>query len=129
MEKLELTPPGAWSTAGVLVTVMDRDRVRDYLALTRELRAAGVPAEMYMGDSKGLKKQFAYADRVGIPAVIIAGSNEFDAGTVSIKDLREGKKREGDAGTRDEWVKQRFGQQTVPRGDMVRVILSLLDRP
>jgi histidyl-tRNA synthetase len=84
---------------------------------------------MYMGDSKGLKKQFAYADRVGIPAVIIAGSNEFDAGTVSIKDLREGKKREGDAGTRDEWVKQRFGQQTVPRGDMVRVILSLLDRP
>jgi histidyl-tRNA synthetase len=129
LDKLGMVPGDGWSTARVLTTVMDRERTTDYLALTREIRDAGIPAELYMGDAKGLKKQFAYADRAGIPVVIIAGSNEFEEGTVSIKDLREGKRREGEAATRDDWVKKRFGQQKVPRGEMVKVIRSLLEHP
>lgn len=128
MEKLEMIPPGGWSTARVLTTVMDKERIPEYLALTRELREAGISVEMYMGASRGLRKQFAYADKVGIPVVIVAGSNEFESGTVSIKDLREGKAREGEAETREVWVKKRFGQQTVPRKDMVKIIRSLLER-
>jgi histidyl-tRNA synthetase len=129
LEKLGGPSGDRWATAGVLTTVMDADRISDYLAITRELREAGIPAEIYLGDGRGLKKQFAYADRVGIPVVVIAGSDELGAGTVSIKDLREGKKRDAEAGSRDEWIKQRFGQQTVPRSDMVKVIRSLLERP
>jgi len=126
LEKLGLVEAG-WATARVLITVMDRDRIADYLAITREVREAGIPAEIYMGEAAGLKKQIAYADKVGIPVVIIAGSNEFDAGTVSLKDLREGKQHEGDASSRDAWVKQRFGQRTVPRGEMMAVIRSILE--
>ncbi|HXI03434.1 MAG TPA: histidine--tRNA ligase [Candidatus Saccharimonadales bacterium] len=129
MERLGLVAGEGWSTASVLVTVMDRERMADYIALTKELREDGIAAEIYLGDAKSLKKQFAYADRVGIPVVVIAGSNEFAAGTVSIKDLTEGKKREGEAATREEWVGKRFGQQTVPRAGMAKVVRSLLERP
>ncbi len=115
-----------WSTARVLVTVMDRERLPDYLEIAREIREASVNVEVYMGEATSLKKQMAYADKVGIPVVIIAGSNEFDSGTVSIKDLREGKKHEADASTRQEWVKRRFGQQEVPRSGMIGAVRSLL---
>ena len=128
LERLGLVEAG-WSTARVLATVMDADRMPEYLAMTRELREAGVPAEIYMGEAASLKKQIAYADKVGIPIVIIAGSNEFDSGTVSIKDLREGKKRDSEAGSREEWVKQRFGQRTVPRAEMTSVVRSLIEKP
>jgi histidyl-tRNA synthetase len=128
LEKLGLVASG-WATARVLTTVMDLARIADYLAITREVREAGIPAEIYMGEAAGLRKQIAYADKVGIPVVIIAGSNEFDAGTISIKDLREGKQHEGDAASRDAWVKQRFGQRTVARGEMVATIRSLLEAP
>ena len=128
LEKLGLVESG-WSTARVLTTVMDSSHVIEYLAITREIREAGIPAELYMGEAAGLKKQFAYADKVGIPLVIIAGSNEFDAGTVSIKDLREGKQREGEAADREAWVKQRFGQRTVPRAEMIATIRALLENP
>ena len=126
LQKLGLVEAG-WATAKVLTTVMDPERLADYLALTCEIREAGIAAEIYMGEATGLKKQIAYADRAGIPIVIIAGSNEFGSGTVSIKDLREGKKHEGDASTRETWVKQRFGQRTVPRSEMIAVIRSLLE--
>lgn len=125
LEKLGLVESG-WATARVLTTVMDRDRTVDYLALTSEIREAGIPAEIYMGEAAGLKKQIAYADRTGIPVVVIAGSNEFEAGTVSIKDLREGKMRDTEAGSRNEWLKKRPGQQTVPRSEMIAVLRSLL---
>ncbi len=129
LEKLERRSVAKWATAGVLTTVMDPERIPEYLAITRELRAAGIAAEIYVGEGKGLKKQLAYADKVGIPVVVIAGPDELQSGSVSVKDLREGKRHDADAGTRDEWVRQRFGQQTVPRGDMVKVIRSLLERP
>ncbi|HZE88971.1 MAG TPA: histidine--tRNA ligase [Verrucomicrobiae bacterium] len=128
LDRLGLVPQG-WATARVLTTVMDQGRIPDYLRMTRELRDAGIPAEIYMGGPAGMKKQFAYADKVGIPVVLIAGSNEFEAGTVSIKDLREGKQREGDAADREAWVKQRFGQRTVPRAEMIATIRSLLEAP
>jgi len=116
-----------WSVARVLVTVMDRERIPEYLEIAREIREASLNVEVYMGEASSLRKQMAYADKVGIPIVIIAGSNEFEAGTVSVKDLREGKRREGEAATRERWVKDRPGQQTIARAEMIATIRSLLE--
>ena len=69
----------------------------------------------------------ADADRMGIPLVIIAGSNEFDEGTVSIKDLGEGKTQGAKAETRDTWVKERFGQVTVKRSEMISFLKKHLE--
>ena len=62
------------ATSQVLVTVMDRERLPDYLNIVCQLREAGVPSEIYSGDTKNLTKQIKYADKVGIPFVVIAGS-------------------------------------------------------
>jgi len=75
------------ATSHALVTVMDRDRLPDYIKLLRELRQAGIPSEIFSGNSKNLTKQIKYADKVGIPFAIIAGSNEFEKGEVTVKNL------------------------------------------
>ena len=36
----------------MLVTVMDRNLMDDYLAMTWELRRAGIPTELYVGTAK-----------------------------------------------------------------------------
>jgi histidyl-tRNA synthetase len=110
----------------VLVTVMDNERIADYIAITRELRDAGIRAELWQGGRAGLNKQLKYADKLDIPLALIAGSNEFAAGEVSVKDLLEGRRRAASAETREEWKEQR-PQVSVRREDLVGIIKDMLD--
>ena len=48
----------------VVVTVMDKQTRADLMALVADLRAAGIRAELYMGDS-AMKAQLRYADARG----------------------------------------------------------------
>lgn len=80
------------ATAQVLVAVLDPGRWTEYLRLAEELRAAGVPAELYL-DEHRLERQLRYADRKGIPLVVIAGEDELARGVVAIKDLVSGDQR------------------------------------
>ncbi len=120
------------ATAKVLVTVMDRDRMPEYLAIAREIRAAGINAEVYVGEDKSLRKQLQYADRLRIPVGIIVGGDEFSQGTVTIKNLRLGgqlqEKKSAVAGVeREEWLQRsRSVQQTFPRGRMMEEIKAML---
>jgi histidyl-tRNA synthetase len=70
----------------VVVLVMDPDRIADYQAMVAVLRAAGIRAELYLGEGK-MKPQMRYADKRNSVCVVIQGSNERDAGEVLIKDL------------------------------------------
>ncbi|KPJ51499.1 hypothetical protein AMJ39_09760 [candidate division TA06 bacterium DG_24] len=114
------------STASVLVTVMEPDRLAEYQAMTSELRQAGINTELYLGTETSLRKQLQYADRQKIPVAVIAGSEEFEAGTVSVKDLLEGVKHDIETKEREEWVRARFGQRTVPRRELVPTVNELL---
>ena len=98
----------------VIVTVMDRDAVPAYQALTAQLRRAlgDVPVEMYIGDS-GFKAQMKYADRRNAPCVIIQGADERAAGIVQIKDLAAGKEAAEAIEDRAEWVAARPAQVEV----------------
>jgi histidyl-tRNA synthetase len=126
--RLEETP----ATAQVLVTVMERDRMGDYLALAREIRSAGINAEVYVGEERSLRKQLQYADRLRIPVGVIIGGDEFAQGTVTIKNLKLGaqlqEKKSTVAGVeREEWLQRsRSVQQTFPRDRMVEEIRSML---
>jgi histidyl-tRNA synthetase len=51
----------------VVVTVMDRDRMADYQAMASELRAAGIRAEVYLGNPKNFGNQLKYADKRKAP--------------------------------------------------------------
>jgi histidyl-tRNA synthetase len=114
------------STAQVLVTVMVPERIIEYQKITRELRQAGINAELYLGPEKGFRKQLQYADRQNIPVAVIIGPDEFSTGQVSIKDLHEGIRRDREVSERSEWLKARFGQVAVPRQKMLEVIREIL---
>ncbi len=111
----------------VVVTAMDKSRIIEYQKMVHELRAAGVDAEMYLGD-KGFKAQMKYADKRKSPAVIIAGEDEFLKGEISLKDMRLGSSMSKDIEDRDTWRKAQPAQQSIPRADMLKAVLEIIKR-
>jgi histidyl-tRNA synthetase len=111
----------------VVVTVMDRDRLGEYHAMAAELRAAGIPAEVFMGTA-GFQKQLKYADKRSSPVAVIAGGDEFERGEVQVKDLVAGAQRSDEVTDRDEWRADRSAQQTVARADLVATVQAILAR-
>lgn len=131
MEKLGLVSL-APSTAKVLVTVMEPERLPEYQKLTQELRSAGINTEMYLGEEKSLGKQLQYANRLQVPLAIIVGSDEFSRNEVTIKNLKLGaalqdSRNAAQGKEREEWLRlSRTVQQSVPREQVVARIQELL---
>jgi histidyl-tRNA synthetase len=110
-------------TAGpVVVTVMDRDRMADYMAMVGELRQAGIRAEVYLGNPKNFGNQLKYADKRQSPIAVIQGGNEADK--VILKDLILGAKI-AESATLEEW-KDRPAQVEVDRADLVAAVRRML---
>lgn len=59
------------------------------LAVIRDLRAAGISAELYPDNAK-MKKQMGRADALGIPYVAIIGETELADGTIALKNMASG---------------------------------------
>jgi histidyl-tRNA synthetase len=108
----------------VVVTVMDRDRMTDYMAMAAELRREGIRAEVFLGNSKDFGKQLSYADKRNAPIAIIQGSKENDNNQVQVKDLYLGKEI-GSRATRSEWVKNK-AQTLCNRVDIVETVRKIL---
>ena len=111
----------------VVVTVMDAARVGEYQAMVAELRGAGIAAELYP-DDRSFKAQMKYADRRRAAAAVIAGSQEFEAGEVIVKDLALGEQLAKDIADRDEWRNAQPAQQSVPRGDLIATVSAIVAR-
>ncbi|MDE9451247.1 histidine--tRNA ligase [Aliiroseovarius sp. Z3] len=116
---------GGRAVGPVVVTVMDKARLADYQAMVGELRQAGIRAEVYLGNPKNFGNQLKYADKRGSPVAIIAGSDEFEAGKVQIKDLVLGAKIAENA-TLEEW-KERPSQFECDRAEMVAKVREIVE--
>ena len=110
----------------VVITIFERDRMADYQRMASDLRAAGIAAELYLG-SKGFRQQLKYADKRDSPVAVICGSNEFESGEVTLKDLRLGKQLSKEIKDREKW-KEQPAQISVPRNELVAGVRQLLDR-
>jgi histidyl-tRNA synthetase len=108
----------------VVVTVMDRDRMADYLSMVADLRNAGIRAEVYLGNPKNFGNQLKYADKRGSPVAVIQGGNEAETGVVILKDLILGAQIAQNA-TLEEW-KDRPAQVEIPRADLVAAVRKML---
>jgi histidyl-tRNA synthetase len=73
----------------LLFVTFDERGIAYVLPLLRQLRAAGVSAELYPDPAK-LKKQMSYANANNIPYVAIAGDEEMASGTVMLKNMASG---------------------------------------
>jgi histidyl-tRNA synthetase len=112
------------SVGPVVVTVMDRDRMADYMAMVADLRNAGIRAEVYLGNPKNFGNQLKYADKRQSPVAVIQGGNEADKGTVILKDLILGAQIAQNA-TLEEW-KDRPAQVEIARADLVAEVRKML---
>jgi histidyl-tRNA synthetase len=60
------------------------------LKIATDMRAAGIPTEVYHDDADRLKKQFQYAERKGVPLCVLPGADELARGEVNVKVLKTG---------------------------------------
>lgn len=111
----------------VVVLVMDAKRIADYQRMTGELRAAGIRAEMYLGEG-GMRAQLKYADKRRAPIAVIEGEDERAKGEVTLKDLALGTKLAEKIQTSEEWRKGQPAQTSVAHGKLVEAVREMLAR-
>ena len=98
----------------------------DYLGMAAELQAAGIRAEVYLGNPKNFGNQLKYADKRTSPIAIIQGADEAVRGVVQVKDLILGAKIAAQASV-EEW-KSQPAQVEVARGALVSTVREMLAR-
>ena len=74
----------------VVICVIDKNLMKEYINLQAILRNADVSSEIYSGEGK-LKKQMEYANKIKSPAVILYGENEIKSGKPTLRNLSSGK--------------------------------------
>ena len=111
----------------VVVLVMDKDRLEDFQNFTKQLRDAGIRAEMYLGGS-GMRAQMKYADKRGAPCVIIQGEDERAQNKIMIKDLIEGARLSQTIEDNRSWRESRPAQFAVDKSELVEAVRSVLKR-
>jgi len=115
-----------WETQPLIVVlVLDKAAVAESFLLARDLRAAGLRAEAYVGEA-GMKAQLKYADRRGAAIAVIEGGDERARGEVTLKDLALGAELAKSTENRAAWVKDRPAQQSAKRDQLVPAIRAML---
>ena len=121
-------PPGP-----VVVLALDRDPTSMASAqrLVASLRAAGIAAELYLGDGK-MNAQLKYADKRGSRCAVIQGSNERDAPggpLVTIRDLKLGAELAKATKDRADYLELRQrAQSSAPQAELVERVREVLAR-
>lgn len=93
MGELDLYPAELGGTlVQALVTVFSPETSKTSRRVANLLRDAGLNTELYFEPRK-LGRQIGYADKKGIPLVVIAGPDEIGAGLVKLRRLRDGAER------------------------------------
>lgn len=111
----------------VVVLVLDRDQLPRYQTMVAELRAGGIRAELYLGQS-GMRAQLKYADKRAAPIVVIEGGDERAKGEVTLKDMALGAELSGEIKSRAEWAKGAAAQVSVRREDLAHRVREILER-
>ena len=117
----------------VVVLALDRDAksMANYQRLVASLRAAGIPAELYLGEG-GMNAQLKYADKRRSRCAVIQGSNERDAAggpQVTIRDLKLGAELARATKDRADYLElRRRAQFTVAEPDLVEGVREVLAR-
>lgn len=93
MEALQRFPASTGLSTQVLWLRMDDALLPEVMHHAMELRQKGIATEIYPDQVK-IDKQLKYADRKGIPLVIMMGSREYQRQVVAVKDLRSGTQKD-----------------------------------
>lgn len=76
--------------SSVLISPLDSNSLSYSLAVSQQLRDAGINTELYPDPNTKIQKQLKYANKKGIPFVAIIGDQELKDKTVTLKDMDKG---------------------------------------
>ena len=93
LNELDLFGAAVEETTQVLFINFGNSEAMHCLGLLKELRAAGINAELYPTDAK-LKKQMNYAHVKGVRFAVMVGTNEIESGIIRVKDMATGDQRD-----------------------------------
>ncbi len=88
----------------VFITYFDDELMPEYQKIATKLRQNGINSEIYYGAKRGLKQQLSYADKKNCPIAILHGSDEFEKGVVTIRNLKLGKEIANTVTDKKEWT-------------------------
>lgn len=77
----------------VLVTIFSTELAPESRKIARQLRTSGINTEVYIEPNVKLDKQLKYADRKGIPYVVIMGPEEVEKNKVTVKNMKTGSQK------------------------------------
>jgi len=89
LNTLDLYPQEAVDATRILFINFGEKEADYCLPIIRQVRAAGLSAEIYP-DSAKMKKQMSYANAKQIPFVALAGDDEMQAGKITLKNMTTG---------------------------------------
>ena len=89
LNTLDLYPAETSSATTVMFTNFGTAEAAASLKMAKQLRAAGISAEVYPESSK-MKKQMGYADALKVPYVAIVGENELAENKMMLKEMATG---------------------------------------
>lgn len=92
MEELGLFPEGEENAVQFLFANYGEMESLEAMKIITRLRETGVSAELYPESAK-LKKQFAYAEKKGIPNLVFYGEQEISEDKITLKNLQSGEQK------------------------------------
>lgn len=88
-----IDPVQASPASYLLVTADDGSEVLDHaFKVAQILREKGASVDVYLEDKK-LGKKFDYADKLGIPNVVVIGDQEVEKNCFTVKDMKSGEQK------------------------------------
>ena len=92
LEDLDLFPKEYEASTKVLLLNFDQESSKKALKILNALRSNGVKSEIYP-DAVKIKKQMNYANKKGVPFVLMVGANEISEGKYQLKNMKSGQQQ------------------------------------
>jgi len=78
------------TTTTILVTIFNQKSTQQSLTAVSKLRNSNISTEIYPNWQSGIDKQLKYANKKGVPFVLIIGPDEIKANKVTLKNMKTG---------------------------------------
>ena len=83
------------------------------IALAEALRSGGIRVQLY-GEKKKFKQKLTYADKLGVPFVVLLGEDEIAENKCSVKDMRSGVQEKLTTGEASAFIRAALAAQNGP---------------
>lgn len=89
LKEAGLLSEGKKATPTTLLIIPMKDTMNYAINFSTTARNAGIATEVYLNEGK-MGKMFGYADKLGIPYVVVIGEDEIKEGVLKLKDMSTG---------------------------------------